>query len=45
MLKLLCDSEGPFASVKQAKADELAYKVGLAVYDMAGGVGDRPVAP
>ncbi|XP_076470060.1 phosphoacetylglucosamine mutase-like [Babylonia areolata] len=29
----------------QAKADELAYKVGLAVYDKAGGVGDRPSAP
>lgn len=29
----------------QANADELAYKVGLAVYDKAGGVGDKPQAP
>ena len=33
------------ASLEQANADELAYKVGLAVYDKAGGVGDRPAAP
>ncbi|KAL8587749.1 hypothetical protein ACOMHN_020967 [Nucella lapillus] len=29
----------------QVSADELAYKVGLAVYDKAGGVGTRPPAP
>ncbi|KAK7108953.1 phosphoacetylglucosamine mutase-like isoform X2 [Littorina saxatilis] len=28
----------------QANADELAYKVGEAVYDLAGGVGDKPSA-